>query len=322
MKKLCLFSFLVAFVATSIFTACKKDDTPAPVINEYALLSDQMKTGNLDLDKMLASLIIFPAAETDVAGKYIIDLRSATDFATGHILNSVNVEFKNILTEASKAGAKPVLVVCYTGFVSTYAATLLRLYGFPDASALKWGMSGWNASFDKWTANCKDLKSDATWNADIIANTSFGTPNLMTGLSTGSEILKNRVETVVAAGFKSVTPADVLATPSNYFINTYVSAAYYTGFGHVKGSYRINPLLITDGTTGNLDPSKKVVTICQTGFVSASITAWLNVLGYEAYALLWGINGLTYTNPFWTTPAAVTSHWGFDSKSKTFTTVK
>lgn len=322
MKNLFLFSFLFAFVATFTFTGCKKDDTPAVEVNEYALLSDQIKSSSLDLDKMLSSLVLFPAAETDVATKYIIDLRSATDYAAGHIANAVNVEFKNILSEASKAAAKPILVVCYTGQTSTYAVTLLRLYGYSDASALKWGMSGWNATFDKWTANCKDLKTDANWNVDIVANITFESPKLVTGLTTGSEILKKRVEFVVAAGFKSITPADILANPSNYFINSYISAAHYAGFGHIKGSYRINPLLITDGTINNLDPSKKIVSICYTGQTSGCITAWLNVLGYDAYSLLWGLNGLSYTNPFWTTPVVITNHWGFDSKSKTFTTVK
>jgi rhodanese-related sulfurtransferase len=322
MKTLFLFSFLFAFVATFTFTGCKKDDPPAVEVNEYALLSDQIKISSLDLDKMLSSLVLFPAAEIDVATKYIIDLRSATDYAAGHIANAVNVEFKNILTEASKTAAKPILVVCYTGQTSTYAVTLLRLYGYPDASALKWGMSGWNATFDKWTANCKDLKTDANWNVDIVTNITFESPKLVTGLTTGSEILKKRVELVVAAGFKSITPADVLANPSNYFINSYISAAHYAGFGHIKGSYRINPLLITDGTINHLDPSKKIVSICYTGQTSGCITAWLNVLGYDAYSLLWGLNGLSYTNSFWTTPTVITNHWGFDSKSKTFTTVK
>ena len=322
MKNLFLFSFLFAFVATFTFYGCKKDDPPAVEVNEYALHSDQIKTGGLDLDKILSGLVLFPAAETDVSNRYIIDVRSATDYAAGHIANAVNVEFKNILTEASKAAAKPILVVCASGQISTYAVALLRLYGYPDASALKWGMSGWNATFDKWTANCKDLKTDANWNVDVVTSITFGPPNLATGLTTGSEILKKRVEAVVAAGFKSIAPADVLAAPANYFINSYISAAHYTGFGHVKGSYRINPLLITDGTINNLDPSKKIVSICYTGQTSGCITAWLNVLGYDAYSLLWGLNGLSYTNLFWTTPAIITNHWGFDSKSKAFTTVK
>jgi rhodanese-related sulfurtransferase len=320
MKTLFRLSVLIAFIATFTITGCKKDLTIVKV-NEYALMTEYMKANSLDLDKMLSSFVVFPAAETDIAGKYIIDIRNATDFANGHIANAVNAEFKNILTEAAKASGKPILVVCYTGQVSTYAATLLRLYGYPDAAALKWGMSGWNATFDKWTANCKDLKSDANWNTDIVASQSFGTPTISTGMISGGDILKKRVETVVAAGYKSVAPADVLATPTNYFINNYISSAHYTGFGHIKGAYWINPLLLSTGTLSNLDPGRKVVTYCYTGMTSGCITAWLNVLGYEAYSLMWGLNGMTYTNPFWTT-GPVLNHWGFDSKSKSFSTVK
>lgn len=323
MKKLFLLPLIVALVAVFSFTGCKEDPQPES-LNEYALLTDHMKANNLDLDKMLASFVTFPAAEADVASKYIIDLRSATDFANGRIANAVNVEFKNILTEAAKAKAagKAVLVVCYSGQTATYAATLLRMYGYSDAVALKWGMSGWNATFDKWTANCKDLKVDGTnWNTDVVASATFGTPTLSTGAKLGEEILKKRVEAVVAAGFKSIAPAEVLANPSNYFINNYFSAAHYTGFGHIKGAYRIQPLLLADGTISNIDPAKKVVTYCYTGQTSGAITAWLNVMGYDAYSLLWGMNGMSHSNPFWTT-GTVTNRWGFDSKSKSYTTVK
>jgi len=320
MKKLFLLPLIVAFVAVFSITGCKEDPQPES-LNEYVLLTDHMKANNLDLDKMTAGFVTFPAAEADVAGKYIIDLRSAADFANGRIANAVNVEFKNLLTEAAKA-TKPILVVCYTGQTATYAATLLRMYGYMDAVSLKWGMSGWNATFDKWTANCKDLKADGTnWNADVVASATFGSPTITTGATLGTDILKKRVEAVVAAGFKSIAPADVLANPANYFVNNYFSAAHYTGFGHVKGAYRINPLLLADATISNLDPSKKIVTYCYTGQTSSAITAWLNVMGYDAYSMLWGMNGVSTSNPFWTS-GAVTNRWGFDSKSKAYTTVK
>jgi rhodanese-related sulfurtransferase len=319
MKKSFLFTIVIIFLASFSFTGCKED--PGTEVNEYQLVSDYMKANNMDLDKMLATFVVFPAAETDVATKYIIDLRSAADFATGHISGAVNIAFTGILTEAAKATGKSIFVVCYSGQTATYAATLLRLYGYADAAALKWGMSGWNATFDKWTANCKDLTTAANWNTDVVANATFGTPTLTTGATTGLDILKKRVEAVVAAGFKTVAPADVLATPANYFINNYISSAHYTGFGHIKGAYRIQPLLLTDGTISNLDPSKKVVTYCYTGQTSGCVSAWLNVLGYDAYSLLWGLNGMAYTNAFWTS-GSVTNHWGFDSKSKSFTTIK
>lgn len=320
MKKSLLYVLLFVFVASFTFTGCKED--PATVqVDEYALLTEHMKTAGMDLDKILAGFVTFPAAELDVASKHILDLRSAADFANGRIANAVNIEFKNLLIEAAKA-TKPILVVCYSGQTATYATALLRMYGFPDAVALKWGMSGWNATFDKWTANCKDTKVDGTnWNADVVASASFTAPKLSTGAATGADILKKRVEAVVAAGFKSIASADVLATPGNYFINNYFSSAHYTGFGHIKGAYRIQPLLLTDGSIMNLDPSKKVVTYCYTGQTSGSISAWLNVLGYDAYSLLWGMNGMSHSNPYWTT-GNVTNRWGFDSKSKSFSTVK
>jgi rhodanese-related sulfurtransferase len=320
MKKKLLLTFLVALGAASIFTGCKKDNPPAIEVNEYALLSDHLKSSGLDLDKMLTSFVIFPAAETDVSTKYILDLRTAADFALGHITNAVNVEFKNILIEAAKASGKPILVVCYSGQISTYAATLLRLYGYPDAVSLKWGMSGWNSTFDKWTANCKDLKTDVNWNTDVVTTAAFGTPKLTTGLTTGSEILKKRVEEAVAAGFKGISSAVVLANPESYYVDTYISAAHYAGFGHIKGAYLINPILISDGSISKIDPSKKIVIACYTGHTSGCVSAWLNVLGYDAYNLLWGINGMSYTNAYWNTPVA--NHWGFDSKPRTFTTVK
>ena len=321
MKYLLFLTFLFGLVLSFIFTGCKKEDSaPVVAVDEYTLLSGHLKSASLDLDKMLSSFVLFPAAETDVAPKYILDLRSAADFANGHIANAVNVEFKNILIEAAKASGKSILVVCYTGQISTYAATLLRLYRYPDALSLKWGMSGWNSSFDKWTANCKDLKTDANWNTDIVTSAIFGHPILATGLTTGSEILKKRVEDIVALGFKGIAPAVVLANPESYYIDTYISTAHYAGFGHIKGAILVNPILIGDGSISKIDPSKKIVIACYTGHTSGCVAAWLNVLGYDAYNLLWGINGMSYTNAFWNTP--VSNHWGFDSKSKAFITVK
>ena len=262
---------------------------------------------------------MFPA-DGDLSSKWVMDIRSATDYATAHIDGASNVPFTNILTAAASAD-KPIVVVCYTGQTACYATALLRLYGFEDAQALKWGMSGWNSTFDKWTPNCKDLTTDSNWSTDAApAAGSYNSPVISTTLTDGEAILKERVEAVVAAGFKNISGADVLANPSSYFVNNYFSDAHYTGFGHVAGANRILPLMIDD--CSKLDPSKTVVTYCYTGQTSAIITAYLNVLGFDAKSLLFGINGMSTSNPFWTAGDGVTNHWGFDSKSKSFTTVQ
>lgn len=316
---------LVAFVATLSFTSCK-DDSTDDAVDEYALLSDYMKANNLDLDKMTTSFVVGAPADSVasiafLSAKYVIDLRSAADFAAGHVNGAVNVAFTNILTEAAKA-TKPILVVCYTGQTATYASTLLRMYGYPDATALKWGMSGWNAKFDKWTANCKDLTNATNWNTTATEATTYASPTIATGQTTGDAILKARVEAVVAAGFKSIAPADVLGAPTNFYVNNYISAEHYAGFGHVAGAVRIQPLLLADNSVNKLNSAKEIVTYCYTGQTSGVVTAWLNVLGYNAKSMLWGLNGTTTSNTFWTTPNVIPNHWGYDSKPKSLPTVK
>jgi len=79
--------------------------------------------------------------------------------------------------------------------------------------------------------------------------------------------------------------------------------------------------LLTDGSINKLNPEKEIVTYCYTGQTSSMVTAWLNVLGYNGKSMLWGLNGVTTSNTFWTTPAAITNHWGYDSKPKSLPTV-
>lgn len=323
MKKYIIYSFFIALLATFVFTGCKETSDE---VDEYLEMTDYMKANNMDLDKLATSFVVGAPADsaasvTFLSGKYVIDLRSAADFAAGHVNGAINVAFTGILTEAAKA-TKPILVVCYTGQTATYASTLLRMYGYPDATALKWGMSGWNAKYDKWTANCKDLTNATNWNTTATEASTFASPTLATGQATGEAILKARVEAVVAAGFKSIAPADVLGTPANYYVNNYISAEHYAGFGHVAGAVRVQPLLLADNSVTKLNPAKEIVTYCYTGQTSGVVTAWLNVLGYNAKSMLWGLNGVTTSNTFWTTPNVIPNHWGFDSKPKSLPTVK
>ena len=128
----------------------------------------------------------------------------------------------------------------------------------------------------------------------------------------GATILKSRVELVVAEGFKTANNALVLENPSNYFINNFFSATSndYTGFGHFTGAYRVNPLLLSDNTYQHIDPvaGAKVVTYCYTGQTSAVMTAWLRVLGYDAYSLSFGMNGLYHSSDNWKS-----NQWGVGS---------
>lgn len=165
-------------------------------------------------------------------------------------------------------------------------------------------MSGWNSN------------NAGSWNGAITGNSANGNTNWsytaapaniiykdpsITSLSTdGQAILKKRIEDVVALGFQGVNGSDVLGNPSGYFINNYFSEADYLAFGHINGAKRILPLNLADNSYLGLDENAKVVTYCYTGQTSAVITACLRVLGYDAYSLKFGMNGMYNNNPSWT----------------------
>ncbi len=325
MKKFSIYLFALFMIPSLMFVSCKDDEIVEPA---FETMTKYMVENDLDLGAVLLyhtadADIKFvtgaPAAEADIAAfvakYYIMDIRAAADYGTGHIETAVNVEFVNILTQAASAGTQPILVVCYSGQTACYATSLLRLYGYENSQALKWGMSGWNTTFDKWTGSIDNIaEGHAKWTtAAAPAPITFADPVLSDNSTDGAAILEARVEAVVAAGFKNVNAIDVLTTPTNYFINNYFSEADYTGFGHIDGAYRVNPLNVADGLINNLDPDAQIVTYCYTGQTSAVITAYLNVLGYEAYSLLYGMNKLNNSNSAWTL-----NQWGGDSNPKDY----
>ncbi|MEN8124321.1 MAG: rhodanese-like domain-containing protein [Bacteroidota bacterium] len=328
MKKLSLFFIGFLLVPALFLTSCDRGEDPGTGVTTPAfdLMTDYMIANDMDVDKIKVNtdgekfVVGAPAlADVDafIAKYYIMDIRNATDFGTSHISGAKNVAFGDILTEAANAGGKPILVVCYTGQTACYATSLLRLYGYNHTRALKWGMSGWSpttsASWDNKTGDIANGHANWSYSA-APSNNVYDNPSFTSLSQDGGEILKARVEEVVAAGFKTASGADVLNSPGNYFINNYFSDADYSGFGHIKDAYRIiDHLKLVDDGQKNLDPgsSAKVITYCYTGQTSAVVTAWLQVLGYDAYSLTFGMNGLYHSNNQW-----ASNQWGVDSHPK------
>jgi rhodanese-related sulfurtransferase len=313
--KLFLIGFLL--VPALFFTSCDRGDDigGGTVTPAFTLLKDYMMTNQLDLNNILSGpggavkFVVGAPKDADLptflAKYYIIDIRKNTDFGNGHIEGAHNVAFSDILTEAAKAN-KPILMVCYSGQTACYGTSLLRLYGYENTQALKWGMSGWNPATAKaWNNQIGSEPANGnpnwTYSSAPAANV-YKDPSLSSLSQDGSEILRQRVEAAVAAGFKTASNGDVLASPSSFFVNNYFGADDYASFGHIANAFRIKEdlLLKDNGYLGlNPDAGAKVVNYCYTGQTSAVVTAWLNVLGYDAYSLTYGMNGLYHTNTAW-----------------------
>ena len=319
MKKLINLAVLLAFVPVLMMTSCKKDEPDA--VNAYTTLKSYMVTNALDLPDLAKNWIVDPKSTNQVGGivdsitstipGYIIyDLRSATDFAAGHIKNATNVALKDIITTVTNAAVAKdakILVVCYTGQTAGQAVMALRLLGWSKAVVLKWGMAGWNASFKTPWVNNSGFEDPAKGNLAAGNTTnwvktaapavgSFTEPVWTSTATDGAAILKERVQAVLNAGFSPADGATVLANPGATPVINYWSQDDYLAFGHYLGAYNVPTIALAGDLVKAFDPSKEVLVYCYTGQTSSIATFWLNVLGYKTKGIGFGANRMVYTD--------------------------
>jgi rhodanese-related sulfurtransferase len=110
---------------------------------------------------------------------------------------------------------------------------------------------------------------------------------------------------MLAADFKAINYADIRDNLSSYFILNYFGQSDYEGTntdsgvpGHIPGAFQFTPYqsLGIDQMLENLPTDKTIVVYCWTGQHSSQVTAYLNMLGYDAVSLKFGSNGLFHTD--------------------------
>jgi len=235
---------------------------------------------------------------------YIMDIRSATDFAAGHIENAVNVAAGDVLSHIESvdlSGYDEVSIVCYTGQTAGWATCLLRLMGYDNVFSMKFGMCAWHADFaDRWNNNTKSTYSTQFVTTATAKGPAGDLPELATGKETGEEILEVRLDDVLAEGFSeaSITSTEVYANLDNYYIVNYWPEAEYLNPGHIEGAVQYTPKqsIKLSADLKTLPTDKTIVVYCYTGQTSANLAAYLRVLGYDARSLLFGTNGMIYND--------------------------
>ena len=305
--------FLLYALFTMMFalTLCSTDEDDAPeVVNEAEVLVNYLESSASPYGKDFVATdmpTFIGAAEVKTlneTGKvYLMDIRSAADFANGYIKNAKNVALSDVLTHIkgiNMASYDKVAIVCNTGQSAGFAASLLRLLGYNKVFSLKWGMCSWNADFKQWTnavANGNDYASQFV--TTETSKTAKGElPKLTTGKTTGQEILETRAAKVLADGFTpaSVTNTAVFENLTNYHIINYWPAAQYANPGHIPGAMQYTPKesmkYAADLTT--LPANKPIALYCYTGQTSAFLSTYLRILGYDAKSILYGTNGMIY----------------------------
>jgi rhodanese-related sulfurtransferase len=269
-----------------------------------ALLSYLEEMGDYVNGRNFPSLIKATSVYDELAkNNHIIDLRESDAFASGHIKGAVNIAFTE-LPNYFTSDIKPfeferIIMVCYSGQMSSYSTSLLRLMGYGNVYAMRWGMSGWSKDFaaDSWldaTSSEFADKLELSINEKGLAS---DFPIMETGKTIGDEIMNIRFNSLFEAGFTDafISSEKVFEQPDNYFTINYDRRDKYEA-GHIPGAIRYKP----NGTLGivsemqTIPADKEVVVYCGTGHNSGFVTAYLRLFGYNAKTLVYGNNSFMY----------------------------
>lgn len=283
--------------------------TPAPEIRvgeETKLLLEELKergdyVGSRDFPSLIDASIVHEEMGGD--NYLLIDIRNAAEFREGHISGALNIRFRD-LPSFFESGIKPfeyerIILVSRDGQDASYTTALLRLMGYGNVYAMRWGMSSWNKQqADKgWYAG---ISSDyeAQLSTDItMAPKALSMPDPNTGMLTGESIASARFGLLFAEGLENVSIGadEVFADPSQFYIINYERRDKYES-GHIPGAVRYKPgaLLGIIEEMATIPAEKEVVVYCGTGHNSAFVTAYLRLLGYNARTLEFGNNGFMF----------------------------
>ena len=78
----------------------------------------------------------------------VIDVRPASDFSKGHIINAINIPANNLLTQLKqmeKYKNKKIIMSCRSGAQSAVACKQLGKQGFENVYNLKGGILNWQS---------------------------------------------------------------------------------------------------------------------------------------------------------------------------------
>jgi len=236
----------------------------------------------------------------------IFDLRKAEDFTAGHIEGAHNTTLSTLLDDVAAAASSKdaaIVVACYTGQTAGYAKFALEMEGYTNVKSLLFGMAAWNSTLaGKWDDGLGDALASPETTDNNAALTEHAFPTLET---TSDDPVAERLDAILADGFKAISYSDLVQNGvENYFVINYFGPADYLGTGesgvpgHIPGAFQFTPYasMAFDQMLMNIPTDKPVVVYCWTGQHSAQVTAYLNLLGYDAYSLKFGSNGMFHSD--------------------------
>jgi rhodanese-related sulfurtransferase len=229
---------------------------------------------------------------------YIISLRSAEDYAKGHIPGAVNMSVKEMFTLDNLATIPPdrdVVLVCYTGQTAGQATAALNMLGY-EAYSLMHGMSSWTSDPEVYVKRFDPEQNTSDYIIDTETHQPDGPYELPSPLAVD---VAGAANAYFGAGPRTLAAADLFENlndgdaENDPYIISLRSAEDYAK-GHIPGAVNMSVKeMFTLDNLATIPPDRDVVLVCYTGQTAGQATAALNMLGYEAYSLLFGMSSWT-----------------------------
>ncbi len=208
---------------------------------------------------------------------FLIDIRKAEDYQAGHVPGAVNVSGGELFKPETLAMIPPdaqVVVYCYTGQTAGQATAALNLLGY-DAYSMKFGMPAWTI-----------IEGAKRWSDDM----SMGYP-----LEGAGKAVLDAATPYFSEGFKLITAEAVYENlndgdEANDPLIIDIRKAEDYDVGHLPGAVNLSgEALFQSETLAALPTDKQIVVYCYTGQTAGQVTSALNLLGYDAYSLKFGM---------------------------------
>ncbi|MFO7769052.1 MAG: rhodanese-like domain-containing protein [bacterium] len=304
-----LIMLLPALVLALGITACSDDDdATGPSQTDWEVVFDAVAE-TWGSGTTPGAAISPTALNDDINGDaeyYILSVRAAADYNTGHIPTAVNIPWREAFTEANYATLptdQPIAVYCYTGHTGGLVAYALQILGF-DADNLKWGMMNWNSDpavggVEGWAGDqglAVETGASEDWSTwpdnDLPTTVDFATDD-------PDEILRLAADRWISdTSWVPITSASALfndhlsdgyqEATDPIIISVRAQADYEDG--HIPGAINMSREQMADqANLMKLDPDKDIVVYCYTGHTGGQAAAILNMLGYKAQNLKFGM---------------------------------
>jgi rhodanese-related sulfurtransferase len=272
------------------------------VENTHKLLDWLEASGNYINSPEIPSIIdaedVYPMLGDSVL---IVDVRPGEEYRVGHIETAINLQPDQVLAYVADSIEAPfyayLLFVCNNGNISGHVAAVLRLLGFDNVYAIRFGLSGWDKQIAEsyWLANTSSHLEGKLDHIGYSMNAAGEYPATSVKSTEAEQMLWERAARVIAESPEaySISIADYWEKLNNFYAICYWPDEKYMNNGHFPGSVQYEPKksLTRDTYLNTLPIDKPIVLYCYSGQHTTFVAAYLRILGYDARSLSYGANG-------------------------------